>query len=118
MMKLRPTYDMVVNVTIDDVHLESPISVINDKHEDYISKLKRTLLKRSEERQKFNFYLSESRTRRFGGVHVEDFRPSDSATTNGNLPKSVNSGMAISFNWRLPRAVRFSLPRDIAMNAR
>ena len=89
------------------------------KNETFIQKIKQNLFLRAEERQKFNFYLSESRTKRFGGVVTTETVSSPSATNNELSTKSVIvGGAAIAFNWRIVNAVTISLPIEQSMKAR
>lgn len=85
------------------------------KNEHFIQKIKQNLFKRAQERQKFNFYLSESRTKRFGGVVTTESVSSSSATSN---ELSTVGGAAIAFNWRIVNAVTISLPIEQSMKAR
>ena len=124
MRRLKPSRRTVLNLSIEDLHLDFPDSVRKEKHENYLFKLKNGLFKKSQERQKFNFLLSENRISRFGGRIIEELGSCDSINSEC-MEKSVlerrgerKGGMAIGFNWRLPRAVRVSLPRDEATAAR
>ena len=144
MIKLHPKRDQVVTVTIDDLNIDPPPFFSQTNHDGYLCQLKNTLYKRAQERQEFNFYLSEFRTTRYGGSKVQEMSSSSSSTAAASSSSSTavagssecefrerdavsvsvsgeshrGDGMAIAFNWRLSRAVSVRLPRDIAMAAR
>jgi hypothetical protein len=119
MLRLHPAYQQVVTVSIEDLNMDCPPSIPEGKYDAYISQMKNKLLQKAEERQKFNFLLSESRTLRCGGNKIVEINANPLAASFENQRETVDSsGMAIDFNWRLPRAVKISLPRDVAMAAR
>jgi hypothetical protein len=119
MLKLHPAYQQVVTVSIEDLNMDCPPSLAEGNYEAYLSQMKIKLLQKAQERQKFNFLLSESRTLRCGGNKIVEIGADPLAASYENQRETVDSGgMAIDFNWRLPRAVKISLPRDIAMAAR
>lgn len=119
MLKLHPAYQQVVTVSIEDLNMDCPPSLPEGKYEAYLAEMKIKLLEKAQERQKFNFLLSESRTLRCGGNKIVELNANPLAASSEYQKGYVDSGgMAIDFNWRLPRAVKISLPRDIAMAAR
>jgi hypothetical protein len=119
MLRLHPAYQQVVTVSIEDLNMDYPPSLPEGKYDAYLNQIKFKLLEKAQERQRFNFLLSESRTLRCGGNKIVVINTSPHATSYEDQRETVDSsGMAIDFNWRLPRAVKINLPRDIAMAAR
>ena len=112
---LRSTYNNEVKYEIKTERKSENKS----KNENFISEIKQKLFVRAEERQKFYFYLSEYRTKRFGGKIITETVSSPSATNNEISTKSVIlGGAAIAFNWRIVNAVKISLPIEQSMKAR
>lgn len=127
-LKLHPAFQQVVTVSVEDLNLDCPSSLPFEEFQAYLHKMKLKLLEKAQERQKFNFLLSESRALRCGGnrnkiveIGANPLSESEIERDREGETEKENEdtgGMAIDFNWRLPRAVKISLPRDIAMAAR
>ena len=124
MARLKYPTKNFLHLSIEDVHLENPNTIIKEKHENYLRKLKDNLFIKSQERRKFNFSLSDNRISKFGGKIIEELgstNSTDSACNEKTISEQrmeMRGGMSIQFNWRLECAVRVSLPRDIATAAR
>ena len=124
MIRLKYSMKDFLHLTIEDVHLDNPNTIAQEKHENYLRLLKNNLLMKSHERRKFNFSLSDRRISKFGGKIIEELGSTNS-TNSACQEKNISEqqmekrgGMSIQFNWRQERAMRISLPRDIAAAAR
>ena len=68
-------------LTIEDVHLDNPNTLAQEKHENYLRLLKNNLLMKSHERRKFNFSLSDRRISKFGGKIIEELGSTNSTNS-------------------------------------